>query len=106
MLFSSAKACMLFALIFLLSTVAGRCDEAVDLTGRRYSGHLQAAQEEWVFAHSKVKLIPVKQLAFVRFERTEPLPVAALLSKTFVLPAGQRLTGSLIRIDDKTIELR
>src|SRR4051812_45822965 len=94
---------ILFALLLVADPVCAWCDEAVDITGRRHAGRLQLVQENWEFADKNAKQIPVKQLAYVRFELKDSLPVKVRLSKTFLLPDGQRLTGSLVRIDDKAI---
>lgn len=107
MRFDSRNRSILFALVLLVDPFSGRCDEAIDVTGRRYSGCLRLVQDKWEFtAKNANQQIPVEQLAYVRFDPKGQLPVAVRPSKTFLLPGGQRITGSLVRVDGKAVELK
>src|SRR5262245_59957360 len=99
---ASRVAMSIFSLILVVLVVRG--DEAVELTGKRHVGQLLRVDGAWAFQVDAKKIIPATQLSYVRFT-TKPAPAAtAPLDKTILMSGGQRLTGSLLRIDDKTFD--
>src|SRR4051794_11944984 len=95
---------ILWCWIFLVPLAAeGRAEEAVDRMGRRVPGTLVCEQDGWLFRTTAAKDIPVQQLAYVRF-RPEKLPLPETpLTHTLHLPQEQHITGSLLRVDEKTV---
>src|SRR5439155_20583713 len=78
-------------------------EEAVDCSGKKFTGHFLKDKDTWTFHTAQGNSIPTEQLAHVRFDaKTTPLPRAALLH-TLLLANGQRITGNLLRVDEQKL---
>ncbi len=87
----------------LLGLSLAAADVAVEHTGRIQRGRLLAESGVWTFRTELGKPLALDQLSHVRFDATPvPLPKAPL-RWALRLPNQQRVSGSLIRADEKSV---
>lgn len=90
-------------LCLLVSPNHARSEEAVEPSGRKHRGRLVHAQGAWFFRDEQERSIPLKNLAHVRFDpKTTVLP-GVPLTHTLLLPGDQRVTGTLLYVDEKSV---
>jgi hypothetical protein len=94
----------LYTLVVLLSPHVACGEEAVDSSGKRFRGTLMHKKDAWVFQTDQGKEISLKHLAYVHFEPASALLPKVRLTTSLLLPHGQRLTGSLVGVREKTVE--
>lgn len=83
--------------LFLVARVCA--DEAVGLTGKRYSGQLQFGEGQWHFQFDRGMRLSLSELSYVRFDpQPTPLPKVVPM-RVLVLPGRQRITGWLESVD-------
>ena len=94
---------LLAAMCLLCGFAPLRAEEAVERTGPKHVGRLQNDKDAWFFQTTQGKRIPLGQIAYVRFDaKATPLPKAPL-GWTLLLPNQQRITGTLLRLDEKKL---
>jgi hypothetical protein len=90
-------------LVFVLCAAFAAADEAVESNGRKHRGRLTQDKDGWFFQSDRDKRIPLDQLSHVRFEsKPAPLPKAPMIH-TLWLPNKQRVSGTLVGMDDKKV---
>ncbi len=100
---------MRFHLLLLLATISltripiAAGDDAVDPTGKKYTGRLIEDQGAWRFRTDAGKAFSLNELTYVHFDaKPTPLPKTPL-TRTLLLANEQRVTGVLLDVDTKKI---
>lgn len=94
---------LLTTLVLAAATTDLHGEEAIGLTGKRFTGRLVNDEGAWTFRTDLAKSIPLGQLAEIRFGPRAIPPPRTPLRMILHLASNQRITGTLRGIDAKHV---
>ncbi len=95
---------LVFLVLATFATVkSARADDAVDWSGKVYRGKLLVKGETWSFLNEQGKMIPLRELSHIRFNKQSTVLSKAPLTRVLHLSADEQVSGLLQRLDGKKV---